>query len=46
VGTIRNTKEFIVHPDDIKRLPDYQGFYMNKREFKVQRVQFKKSSIL
>lgn len=44
-GTVRLTKEFIVHPDDIKRLKQGEGIVVNKQIFYVQRVSIRRSSI-
>lgn len=43
-GTVRSTKEFIVHPDEIKRLEFSRAIVLNKRVFSVQSLlqRFKK----
>jgi type IV secretory pathway TraG/TraD family ATPase VirD4 len=34
-GTVRQTKEFIIHPDEIKRLELSRAIVVNKRNFQV-----------
>lgn len=43
LGSVRQTKEFIVHPDEIKRLPKGEGIVVNKQKFQVRQVKFKKA---
>ncbi len=45
VGSVRATKEFMVHPDKIKRLKQGEGIVVNKQKFNVQYAQFRQSSI-
>lgn len=45
IGSVRESKEFIVHPDEIKRLGMGQAIYVNKQNFNVQRVQLRKGAI-
>jgi len=45
MGTVRQTKEFIVHPDEIKRLGRGEAIFVNKQAFNVQRVLIRKSLI-
>ena len=45
VGSVRQTKEFIVHPDEIKRLARGEGVVVNKQRFQVQRAQFRQGLI-
>lgn len=45
VGSVRETREFIVHPDEIKRLTLGQAVFVNKQNFRVQRVLLRQSSI-
>ncbi|MDF1761040.1 MAG: type IV secretion system DNA-binding domain-containing protein [Coxiellaceae bacterium] len=35
-GTVRQAKEFIVHPDEIKRLPIGQAVFVNKQRFNIE----------
>lgn len=44
-GSIRETKEFIIHPDKIKRLARGEAIFVNKQEFLVQEVMVRKGSI-
>jgi len=44
-GTVRLTKEFIVHPDDIKRLKQGEGIIVNKQQFRVEIVGVRRSKI-
>ncbi|OGT50848.1 MAG: hypothetical protein A3F17_09275 [Gammaproteobacteria bacterium RIFCSPHIGHO2_12_FULL_41_15] len=44
-GSVRKTKEFIVHPDEIKRLKKGEGVMVNKQQFQVRGAWFRKSSI-
>ncbi len=45
-GSVRATKEFIVHPDKIKRLEQGEGIVVNKHKFNVQYAQFRQSNIM
>lgn len=45
LGTIRPTKEFMIHPDEIKRLTLGQAVVVNKQQFRVQKVQLRKGII-
>jgi len=40
-GSVRKTKEFIVHPDDIKRLSLGEAIYVNKQTFNAQKMLFR-----
>lgn len=42
LGSVRRTKEFIVHPDEIKRLERGGGLLLNKQNFQIQRVRFRR----
>lgn len=42
-GTVRETKEFIVHPNSIKRLKKGEAVFVNKQQFCVQPVLIRKS---
>lgn len=44
-GSLRPTKEFIVHPDQIKRLKQGEAFYINKQRFSVQSITIRKGAI-
>ena len=41
-GSIRETKEFIIHPDKIKRLARGEAIFVNKQRFAVQEVVVRK----
>lgn len=45
-GSIRQTKEFIIHPDKIKRLMRGEAIFVNKQKFLVQEIIVRKSFIL
>ena len=45
VGSVRQSKEFIIHPDEIKRLYQGEGIVVNKQRFCVQRAKFRRSAI-
>ncbi len=45
LGSVHETKEFIVHPDEIKRLGRGQAIFVNKQDFRVQRVMLRKGNI-
>ena len=45
LGTARPTKEFMIHPDEIKRLKLGQAIIVNKQQFRVQKVQLRKGII-
>ena len=44
-GSIRLTREFIIHPDEIKRLSLGQAIFVNKQPFNVQHIQLRKGVI-
>ena len=46
VGSVRQTKEFLIHPDDIKRLKMGEAIYLNKANFNVQRLKVRLNSIV
>lgn len=46
VGTVRQSRQFIVHPDEIKRLPKGQGIFVNKQNFSVSRCLFLRSRLV
>lgn len=41
-GSIRETKEFIIHPDKIKRLARGEAIFVNKQNFAVQKMMVRK----
>ncbi|MGQ9498209.1 MAG: type IV secretory system conjugative DNA transfer family protein [Desulfotomaculales bacterium] len=41
-GTVRETREFVVHPDEIKRLPQGEAILVRSDPFRVQRVRVRK----
>ena len=45
-GSIRETKEFIIHPDKIKRLMRGEAIFVNKQQFLVQEIIVRKGFIL
>jgi len=45
LGSVRSTKEFIIHPDEIKRLGQEEGIVVKKQGFQVQRVQLRRRLI-
>ncbi len=45
IGTVRGTKSYIIHPDDIKRLGLGQAILVNKQNFNVQQIQLRKGMI-
>ena len=45
MGSVRQTKEFIVHPDEIKRLGLGQAIFVNKQDFRVQKVLLRKGRV-
>lgn len=45
-GSIRETKEFIIHPDKIKRLMRGEAIFVNKQRFLVQEIIVRKGFIL
>ncbi|WP_010243863.1 type IV secretory system conjugative DNA transfer family protein [Acetivibrio cellulolyticus] len=42
VGTARKTREFIVHPDEIKSLPTGKGIFLSKDNGKCERIKVQK----
>jgi conjugal transfer pilus assembly protein TraD len=44
-GSVRQTKEFIIHPDQIKRLRMGQAIFLNKIEFNVSFLKVRQNSI-
>ncbi len=46
VGSVRQSKEYIIHPDVIKRLCKGEGIIVNKQKFRVQRAKFRRSAIV
>ncbi len=44
-GSVRETREFIVHPDEIKRLGLGQAFVVNKQNFNVNSVELRRGKI-
>ena len=45
LGTIKNIKEFVTHPDDIKRLTTGEAFVVNKSANRINRVNIRRSMI-
>lgn len=45
LGSVKQTREFIIHPDDIKRLKLGQAIFVNKQRFNVQRILLRKGAI-
>lgn len=45
LGSVKQTREFILHPDDIKRLTLGQAIFVNKQKFKVQKILLRKGAI-
>ncbi len=45
LGSVKATREFIIHPDEIKRLGLGEAILVNKRCFRVQRVQMRTGAI-
>lgn len=45
LGSVKQTREFIIHPDEIKRLMLGQAILVNKQAFKVQKILLRKGSI-
>ncbi len=46
VGSVRQSKEFIIHPDEIKRFKQGEGIVVNKQCFQVSRVKYRRSNIV
>ena len=44
-GSVRETREFIVHPDDIKRLGLGEAYVVNKQQFNVHCVKLRNGAI-
>ena len=44
-GSVRHTREFLVHPDEIKRLTKGTGYVVNKQNFTIDKVQFRKGVV-
>ena len=38
MGSVRRSREYLVHPDDLKRLKMGEAILVNKQDFKVQRI--------
>ncbi|MFN3233869.1 MAG: hypothetical protein ACE365_00440 [Gammaproteobacteria bacterium] len=45
VGSVREAKSFLIHPDEIKRLLRGEGIMLNKDKFCVQRVLLRQGEI-
>lgn len=45
LGSVKQTREFIVHPDEIKRLTLGQAIFVNKQAFRVQKVLLRNGAI-
>jgi len=45
LGSVKQTREFIIHPDEIKRLMLGQAILVNKQAFKVQKILLRKGAI-
>ncbi len=45
LGTVRQTKEFMIHPDEIKRLALGEAILVNKQKFRVQKLQLRKGAV-
>ena len=45
IGSMRKIKEFIIHPDEIKRLELGEAIFMNKAKFLVKRVKLRRGRI-
>ena len=45
LGSVKQTREFIIHPDEIKRLTLGEAIFVNKQKFKVQKIRLRKGII-
>jgi conjugal transfer pilus assembly protein TraD len=45
LGSVKQTREFIIHPDEIKRLTLGQAIFVNKQAFRVQKMLLRKGAI-
>lgn len=45
LGSIRPVKEFIIHPDEIKRLGLGEAILVNKQDFQVRRIMLRKGGL-
>ncbi len=45
LGSVKQTREFIIHPDEIKRLTLGQAIFVKKQKFKVQKIRLRKGFI-
>lgn len=45
LGSVKQTREFIIHPDEIKRLMLGQAILVNKQAFKVQKILLRRGVI-
>ena len=45
LSSVKQTREFIIHPDEIKRLMLGQAILVNKQAFKVQKILLRKGAI-
>lgn len=46
VGSVKQTKEFVFHPDQIKRLEMGQAIYLNKRQYNCRKIKVRLSNII
>lgn len=40
-GSVKSVKEYLIHPDDIKRLGLGEGYYINKQRFELTKLRFR-----
>ncbi|WP_040615109.1 TraM recognition domain-containing protein [Rickettsiella grylli] len=45
LGSVKQTREFIIHPDEIKRLTLGQAIFVNKQAFRVRKILLRKGAI-
>jgi hypothetical protein len=45
LGSVKQTREFIIHPDEIKRLRLGQAIFVNKQKFNAQKIWLRKKDI-
>jgi len=45
-GTVRQARQFLVHPDEIKRLGLGEAIFVNKQSFRMQRLLIRRGSIV
>ena len=45
MGSVRRSREYLVHPDDLKRLKMGEAILVNKQDFKVQRLWVRQGAI-